>query len=148
MKTDKPVRRKGRFPRIHPYALALITGAAITPLAVLLSLQFIPFLSAAVLYAVLGFSFGVSWPKPSWQWGIWVTLGTPIALLLVIVVISLVQPSPMQTAMSLLSSSFVWITALFGYLPGILGGCVGGYAGAQFVRRRRAQEGAKKNGQG
>ena len=110
-------------------ATALILGGLLTPVAIGLSLQLFPLGAPMLLYAGLAAVFGYLRPSQSWEWGLWTSGGILLALALALVLGSLA---------SLFSSDFVgigasWdmirVTLLFGFLPALFGGCLGGVTG-------------------
>ena len=138
MPADSAITNVTGFRRIAPYVGAVFLGALATPVAMGLSLQVLPFLSAALLYAILSAILGYIRPEPSWRWGLWTTGGMLLATLLLAAATAL-RPPPIMAEGSLPFSAlldFLRVTALFAYIPGVVGGCAGGYVGARFGRRR------------
>jgi hypothetical protein len=120
-------------------ALAVFIGAALAPFSILLSLELLPVLSSAVLYGILAFGFGFLSPRRSWRWGLWVTLGIPMAMFVVPLadLVGLALGVPTGTPFSF---GFLWVTLILGYLPGVAGGSAGGYLGAAAANLRHPQE--------
>ncbi len=122
--------------------LAVLAGAGLAPFSIFLASERLPSLSTAVLYGILAFILGALAPARGWRWGLWVTLGIPMAVLLIplaqLVGLALNVPTG-----SPLSFRFLWMILSEGYLPGLLGACGAGYLGAALAKLRRKGRGAR-----
>jgi hypothetical protein len=125
---------------VGPCSLAVLIGAGIAPISVGISLELIPLLGPALLYGLIAFVFGLISPGRSWRWGIWITLGIPMVIVL-LPIADLVNFSIGQRSGTPFSFGFLWVTLVFGFLPGLAGGCVGGYLGAAAGRLWKARVG-------
>lgn len=115
-------------------ALALLIGALLTPVATGLSLQIFPMGAPALVYAFVAGFFAFRHPEQDWQWGLWAAGGMVVALMGVL----------------LIGGSFMWwtgnsvdlgggwsivkVTLIFGFVPALAGGCLGGAGGSLLAR--------------
>jgi hypothetical protein len=120
---------------------AILLGALIAPLALLLADWPYPFLSAVILYGLLAFVFGLVSPARSWRWGVWVTLGI-LMMLVVLPAANLADASMGLRPNVTFSPRFVWLTFALTYLPGVVGGSAGGFAGSRLGWRWKLRKGA------
>jgi hypothetical protein len=119
-----------------PRGKLAVLGAVLTPPGAGLSLQVWPLFGPALLFALAGLFMGYRSPRVAWRVGLWMVLGLLGATL---TVAAIVAGMVIARGGSVGSGSldFARITLLFVALPGLVGGCLGGWCGA-FLARKRA----------
>lgn len=116
--------------------LAVLVGALLTPVATSLSLQLMPLGAPMIIYGFAAAVFAYLRPSQNWEWGLWTSSGMLAALAVVIVL------SPVAAVVSSGSVSLraLWdmtrITLLFGFIPALFGGCLGGVTGILLAHRQ------------
>ena len=118
--------------------LALLIGAILTPVAIGLSLQFLPVIPALLIYGIIAGFFAFRNPHQSWEWGLWAFGGMVIALLIGILMVGSVALWNGEQ----MDVSSVWgtlrATSIFGFIPALAGGCLGGLIGSNLSREKKS----------
>ena len=115
--------------------LALLIGAILTPVAVGLSLQLLPVVPALLIYALIAGIIAFRNPDQSWEWGLWAFGGMIVALMLAILIIGGVAIWSGDQIDALSIWGMFEATSVFGLLPALVGGCLGGILGSYLSNR-------------
>jgi len=121
-----------------PRRNAAVVGALLTPPGAGLSLQLWPLVAPALLFALVGLFLGYRSPRLAWRVGLWMGVGLfLICLTLGVIVLGILVATGGGLAdVDAGTFDFARVTLLLVGLPGLVGGCLGGWCGALLARRR------------
>lgn len=119
--------------------VALLVGGLLTPVAMGLSLALFPVGATMLVYAFAGGVFAFRQPAQGWQWGLWVVGGLLLLTTLTLIGVLLFTSRGFEVFSS--NGGFLEVMLLFGLVPAVVGGCLGGTTGSLLAGNRYKRAG-------